>query len=73
MNFMVFLLFWCVIVLGLFLIQLVGNRWRAGKPARPQELRIALKQGETIVGVADQPGAIQFCIGTDVVDEKSYD
>jgi hypothetical protein len=73
MNFMVFLLFWYVIVLGLFLIQLVWNRWRAGKPACPQEPRIALKQGETIVGVADQPGAVQFYIGTDVVDEKSYD
>jgi cbb3-type cytochrome oxidase subunit 3 len=71
MNFMVFLLFWCVIVLGLFLIQLVWHRWRAGKPARPPEPRIALKQGETIVGVADQPGAVQFSIGTDVVDEKS--
>jgi hypothetical protein len=73
MNFMVFLLFWCVIVLGLFLIQLVWNRWRTGKPARPQEPRTGLKQGETIVGVADQPGAVQFYIGTDVVDEKSYD
>ena len=73
MNFMVFLLFWCVIVLGLFLIQLVWHRWRAGKPARPPEPRIGLKQGETIVGVADQPGAVQFYIGTDVVDEKSYD
>ena len=73
MNFMVFLLFWYVIVLGLFLIQLAWNRWRAGKPARPQEPHIALKQGETIVGVADQPGAVQFYIGTDVVDEKSYD
>ena len=73
MNCMVFLLFWCVIVLGLFLIQLVWHRWRAGKPARPPEPRIALKQGETIVGVADQPGAVQFYIGTDVVDEKSHD
>ena len=73
MNFMVFLLFWYVMVLGLCLMQLVWHRWRAGKPARPQEPRIALKQGETIVGVADQPGAVQFSIGTDVVDEKRYD
>ena len=73
MNFMVFLLFWYVMVLGLCLMQLVWNRWRAGKPARPQEPRMALKHGETIVGVADQPGAVQFYIGTDVVDEKRYD
>lgn len=73
MNFMVFLLFWYVVMLGLFLMQLVWNRWRAGKPARPPESRMTLKQGETIVGVADQPGAVQFHIGTDVVDEKSYD
>jgi hypothetical protein len=73
MNFMVFLLFWYVIVLGLYLMQLVRHRWSVGKPARPQEPRMALKQGETIVGVADQLGAVQFYIGTDVVDEKRCD
>ena len=73
MNFMVFLLFWYVVMLGLFLMQLGWHRWRAGKLARPPEPRIALKQGETIVGAVDQPGAVQFYIGTDVVDEKSYD
>ena len=73
MNFMVFLLFWYVIVLGLYLMQLGWHRWSAGKPARPQEPRMALKQGETIVGVADQSGAVQFYFGTEVVDEKRYD
>jgi hypothetical protein len=73
MNFMVFLLFWYVVMLGLFLMQLGWHRWRAGKPARPQEPRMALTQGETIVGVADHLGAVQFYIGTDVVDEKRSD
>jgi len=73
MNFMIFLLFWYVIVLGLFLMQLVWKRWRAGKATRLQEPCMALKQGETIVGVAEQLGAVQFYIGTDVVDEKRYD
>jgi hypothetical protein len=73
MNFMVFLLFWYVLVLGLYLMQLVWHRWRAGKATRPPEPRMALEQGETIVGVADQPGAVQFYIGTDVVDKKRYD
>ena len=73
MNFMVFLLFWYIVMLGLFLMQLGWHQGRAGKPTRPPEPRLALKQGETIVGVADQPGAVQFYIGTDVVDKKRYD
>ena len=73
MNFIVYVLYWYIVVFGIALMQMAWNRWRAGKSARPQEPIVGLKEGETIVGVVDRPDAIQFYIGIDVVDEKSYD
>jgi hypothetical protein len=73
MKLMVFLVFWYAVAFGTILCQVAWNRGRAGKPARPQASGITLTEGETIVAVADGPGAIRFYISTDVVDEKSYE
>ena len=73
MNFIVYVLCWYVVVFGVVLMQRAWNRRSAGKPARPQEPIVGLKEGETIVGIVDRPDAIQFYIGTNVMDEKSYD
>jgi hypothetical protein len=72
MKFMVFLLFWYGMAFGIFLLQVWLNGRGAGKSPRPQAPLMTLKEGETIIGVADRPGARRFYIG-DVVDEKRYD
>ena len=72
MKLMVCMLVWYAMSFGIFLIQAGLNRRRAGKPARPQAPVMVLKEGETIVGVADWPDTMRFYI-KDVVDEKSYE
>ena len=73
MKFMVFMVVWYAVAFGIFLFHVAWNRWRSGAYTPPQEPVMALKEGETIVAVADGPGAIRFYISTDVVDEKSYE
>ena len=73
MNFIVFVCCWYAVACGIFLFQVWLNHRRSQARAQPQAPLMTLKEGETIIGVADQPGAVQFYIGTDVVDEKRYD
>jgi len=73
MNFITFVLCLYVIVLGLYLFQVWWDRRRAEKFVLPPPPIMGLKEGETIIAVSDEPGALQFYIGTDAVDEKSYE
>jgi hypothetical protein len=40
---------------------------------QPPQIPLALKAGQTIVGVRDTTKAICFYIDTDVMDEKNYE
>jgi hypothetical protein len=73
MNFMLFLLCWYAVALGIFLLQRGLNHWRSQVRARPQESLMILKEGETIIGVADWPDTMRFYIRTNIVDEKRYE
>jgi hypothetical protein len=76
MNFIVFVCCWYAVAFGILLLQAWLNHRRSQPRARPQEPRMGLKEGETIIGVADGPDTIQFYIRDvvdDVVDEKRYD
>jgi hypothetical protein len=71
MNFITFVLFWYAIAFGLFLIHVAWAPQRSRAYIVPQEPVLALKEGQTIVGVADRPDGIQFYTEMDVVDGKS--
>jgi hypothetical protein len=73
MNFIVYLFFWYSVVLGLYLIQVAWKRWRPGARTRPQESGIALKAGQTILGVRETAQGLEFALGVNVRDEKYYD
>jgi hypothetical protein len=43
------------------------------KSTQPAQIKFALKEGQTIVGVLDTSKALCFYIGADVMDEKNYE
>jgi hypothetical protein len=71
MNFMTYLLCWYAIAFGLYLMHVAWNPRRSRAHACSQEPVLVLKEGQTIVGVADRPDGIGFCIAMDVVDGKN--
>ena len=72
MNFIVFVCCWYVLVFGVYLLQVAWHCWRSGVSLPPQEPVMTLREGETVIGVVDQPGALRFYLG-DMVDEKRYE
>jgi hypothetical protein len=54
---------------------LCGKHWRRTnvmhKSTQPAQIKFALKEGQTIVGVLDTTKALCFYIGADVMDEKN--
>ena len=67
---MVCLLSLYVAAMGMFWHGLSGHKPEARLET---EVRLALKAGQTIVGVADTAHGLAFAIGDDVRDEKYYD
>jgi hypothetical protein len=56
----------------------MGMFWHGLSGHKPEarletEVRLALKAGQTIVGVVDTAQGLAFAIGDDVRDEKYYD
>jgi hypothetical protein len=51
------------------------HRWKdTGRPSpQPTNHRIALHEGQTIVGVSDTTPSMRFYIGNDVMDGTEYD
>jgi hypothetical protein len=43
------------------------------KSTQPAQIKFALKEGQTIIGVIDATKALCFYIDTDVLDEKNYE
>jgi hypothetical protein len=70
MNFMTYLLCWYAIAFGLYLIHVVWDQRKSRRYGCPQEPVLALKEGQTIVGVTDRPDGIGFWLAMDVVDGK---
>ena len=70
MNFITYVFCWCAIALGLYLMQVTWDRRRSRRYVSPQVSVLVLKEGQTIIGVADRPDGIGFYIATDVVDGK---
>jgi hypothetical protein len=68
-----------VIVLALCppIAYLYGKYWGRTtvmhKSTQPPQIHLALKAGQTIVGVRDTTKAICFFIDTDVMEKKSYE
>jgi len=60
--------FWYAMAFGLYLINLVWDRRRSQRYVSPHASVLVLKEGPTIVGVAERPDGIGFYIATDVVD-----
>ena len=53
----------------------IWQYYRAGRkePTRSKEVRFALEEGQTILGVMDRRGRMYFCIGKNVMDERNYE
>jgi hypothetical protein len=73
MNFIVYLFLWYSVVLALYLMQVAWKRWRPGVRACPHNAGMALKAGQTILGVRETAQGMEFALGVNVRDEKSYD
>ena len=71
MKLMIYMCFWYIIVFGVVLMQAVWLRSRSRVYECPQEPVLVLKEGETIVAVADWPNDIRFYTEIDVVGGKS--
>ena len=67
---MVCLLSLYVAAMGMFWHGLSGHKPEARLET---DVRLALKAGQTIVGVVDTAHGLAFAIGDDVRDEKYYD
>jgi len=70
MHFIAYLLCWYAIAFGLYALHVAWSRRRAERRACLHESTIALREGETILGVGDTLQGVIFHIGTSVRDEK---
>ena len=71
MKLMTYLCFWYAIAFALCLMHLVSDRWRSRGSVSLQEPVLVLKEGQTIVGVADRPDGIWLYVARDVADGKN--
>ncbi len=59
------------------LSSLFGTYWGPSevthKSTQAHDINFALKEGQTIVAVHDEPKAMCFCIGNDVMDVQDYE
>ena len=66
-----------VMVSGNLIAYLLSKYWPRIKgrhtSSQPAQRHLALKEGQTLVGVSDTTKAICFYIDTDVMDEKNHE
>jgi len=62
---------WYAMAFGLYLIHLVWDRRRSPRYVSPHASVLILKEGQTIVGVAERPNGLGFYSATDVGEGKN--